>query len=80
MIKSEMRYVMNANITMHGSMARYPTTAIQNERQLWQLNGFQSGRLNVISALASPMELSVIEIIVEIMLELLYSLDNNLKR
>ena len=70
---------MKASITMYGSTARYPTTAIQNERQLWQLKGFQSGRLNVISALASPMEHSVIVIIIEIMLELFYCLVNNLK-
>lgn len=71
---------MNASITMYGSTAQYPTTEIQNERQLWQLNGFQSGRLNVISALATPMEHSVIVKIIKIMFELFYCLVNILKR
>jgi hypothetical protein len=36
------------------STTQHPATAIQNDRQLWQLNGLKSGRLKLIRALAIP--------------------------
>lgn len=67
---------MKAAAIRYGSAIMKMNAAIQNDRQLWQLNGLKFGRGKVCIALAAPTAIKLIIVIKKIIFELLYCFKN----